>query len=100
MAVHGRETARLTLRIPATAFERLKAVAAALDVSKTACAEELLECAVDEAFEQLNLFCRLSTEELDACGFTPTQAEALGRPIPGPLVGESVFQAREGSEVA
>lgn len=69
---------RVTLRISGTALERLKEVAEELDLTRTACGEELLERAIDEAFEQLNLFFKLSDEDLARCGWRKaTAADAL-----------------------
>lgn len=100
IAAVGQAQARFTLRIRGTSAEMLKHVAAALDKSKTGCAEELLECAIGEAFEHLDMFFRLSDEELEACGFTRTPPEVAASPIPEPVKGGAVSQAREGSEVA
>lgn len=60
---------RVTLRISGTALERLKEVAEWLDLTRTACGEELLERAIDDAFEQLDLFFKLSPEDLARCGW-------------------------------
>lgn len=70
------EQTRMTLRVSASLVERLRRIGEQLDMSRTACAEELLECAVDEAWDQLNMFGRLSTEELIACGYRVTKTPA------------------------
>jgi hypothetical protein len=75
-AEYGVPKQRLTLRIDGASAEQLRHVAEELDLSKTACAEELLERAITEAFEHLELFIKLSDEQREQCGYRLTESAA------------------------
>lgn len=69
-AEYGATKQRLTLRIGSTAGAMLRYVADELEMSKTACAEQLLERAIFEAFIQLDMFSKLTAEQRLECGWT------------------------------